>query len=125
MKRERVATGTVFPEPSLQHTRRIMGEVEMRRGVATILSGVSMLVLAQSAQAQAVSASEPVAQAQETGAEAASEADAQDIVITGSRIVRDGFESPNPVTVLGAESLAATNPQGVADALRQLPQLQG
>jgi outer membrane receptor protein involved in Fe transport len=44
-----------------------------------------------------------------------------DIIVTGSRIARAGFNAPTPVTVVGAarfEELAATN---VGEALAQLP----
>jgi iron complex outermembrane recepter protein len=99
----------------------------MTSRLATILSGASLLVLADVAYAQTdPEPASPVAPTVEAGAvEAGDEGEEGDILVTGSRIVRDGFESPNPLTVLGGETLAETNPHNVADALRQLPQLQG
>lgn len=47
------------------------------------------------------------------------------IVVTGSRIVRDGFSSPTPVTVLSTNILNLTNPTSISDGLRDLPQLSG
>ncbi len=43
------------------------------------------------------------------------------IVVTGSRITRDGYEAPTPVSVLGAEELNALNTVNVADAVNVLP----
>jgi len=48
-----------------------------------------------------------------------------DIVVTGTRVRRDGFQSPNPTTVLGAEQLALTAPSNIADAVNRLPALSG
>lgn len=48
-----------------------------------------------------------------------------DIVVSGTRIIRDGFRAPTPVSVLGAEQLAAKAPNNIADALNELPSLGG
>ncbi|MCA0202182.1 MAG: TonB-dependent receptor [Proteobacteria bacterium] len=44
-----------------------------------------------------------------------------EIVVTGSRVVRDGYEAPTPVSVLGADQLNAMANTNIADAVRQLP----
>lgn len=46
------------------------------------------------------------------------------IVVTGTRIVRDGYNSPTPVTVATTEDLAKTTPSSIPDALNKLPQFQ-
>lgn len=52
--------------------------------------------------------------------------DASDIVVTGSRIVRDGFEAPTPITVLTLEDIENTSPtNNIADFVNQLPALAG
>ena len=51
----------------------------------------------------------------------AEEADLDEVVVTGSRIVRDGFEAPTPVTVVSADQLQQAAPNNVADGLNQLP----
>jgi iron complex outermembrane receptor protein len=53
--------------------------------------------------------------AQEAGA-------VEEIVVTGSRIVRDGYQAPTPVTVVATEQLARTAPGSIPDGLNQLPQ---
>jgi outer membrane receptor protein involved in Fe transport len=55
-------------------------------------------------------------QAQEAGA-----APINEVVVTGSRITRDGYEAPTPVSVLGADELDALNTVNVADAVNVLP----
>ena len=47
---------------------------------------------------------------------------AEDIVVTGSRIVRNGNQAPTPVTAVSVEALAATTPSNIFDALQKLPQ---
>lgn len=49
--------------------------------------------------------------------------DQEEIVVTGSRIVRDGYEAPTPVSVLGAAELQAIAPGNISDALARLPAL--
>ncbi len=45
-----------------------------------------------------------------------------DIVVTGSRIVRDGYTAPTPVTVATTEDLLKSTPSNIPDALNKLPQ---
>ena len=52
-------------------------------------------------------------------------ATAGDIVITGSRIVRDGFEAPTPTTVLGEAEINAAAPNNIADLVNRMPSLAG
>lgn len=47
-----------------------------------------------------------------------------DIIVTGSRIVRDGYTAPTPVTVAPVEELVKSTPTNVPDALNKLPQFQ-
>ena len=58
----------------------------------------------------------PVVAAAETG-----EADRQEMVVTGSRIVRDGTDAPVPTTVVSIEDIQARNPTNIADYVNQLP----
>ena len=48
--------------------------------------------------------------------------DDESIVVTGSRIVRDGFEAPTPVTVVAVEQMQDLGLRNAADVLAQLPQ---
>ena len=49
----------------------------------------------------------------------------EEIVVTGSRIVRDGYEAPTPLTVVGIEQIEAAAPKDIADYVNQLPALAG
>jgi outer membrane receptor protein involved in Fe transport len=50
---------------------------------------------------------------------------ADEVVVTGTRIVRDGYTAPTPVTVVATEELARVAPSSIPDALNQLPQFAG
>ncbi len=72
---------------------------------AIALLGTSVGVLAQ-----------PVSNQQAEDAAAIDE-----IVVTGSRIVRDGYEAPTPVSVLSMEELDTMAVTNIADAVNRLP----
>lgn len=52
-------------------------------------------------------------------------APARDIVVTGTRIIRDGYNAPTPVSVIGAADIAAKAPVNLADFVNQFPELAG
>jgi len=47
----------------------------------------------------------------------------QSVVVTGSRIIREGMSSPTPVTALSPEELLQANPQSISQALALLPSM--
>jgi len=47
------------------------------------------------------------------------------VEVTGTRILRDGYEAPTPLTVIGVEEMQATAPTNVADFVNQLPSVAG
>jgi outer membrane receptor protein involved in Fe transport len=49
------------------------------------------------------------------------EGETREILVTGSRVLRNGFAAPTPVTVLSREQLLVSAPGQIADALNQLP----
>ncbi len=54
-----------------------------------------------------------------------SEAPMTEVVVTGSRIVRDGYSAPTPVAVLGEADIAAQAPANISDFVNQLPAIAG
>lgn len=79
--------------------------------ITTALAGVQLAITAPVlAQATPQAAQAPVAM--------------DEIVVTGSRIVREGYEAPTPVSVLGSDELTAMGLPNVADAVARLPALQ-
>ncbi|KQT34616.1 TonB-dependent receptor [Sphingomonas sp. Leaf412] len=93
-------------------------------------SGSALLALAAGlatpAAAQTQPSSTATAQigdpAPDTGADPAQ----GDVVVTGTRIVRDGFQAPTPLTVLTLEEIQNSSPSNnIADFVNQLPSLAG
>jgi iron complex outermembrane recepter protein len=75
-----------------------------------LMSAVSLIAIGSTAHAQA-----PQADA----------AAVEEVVVTGSRIVRNGFQAPTPVTVATTEALERAAPTSIPDGLNQLPQFTG
>ncbi len=67
---------------------------------STSLSSTAFAQAAQTAQAPAV---------------------VDEIVVTGTRVVRDGYEAPTPVSVIGVEALDNVATSNLADSINQLP----
>ena len=49
----------------------------------------------------------------------------EEVVVTGSRIVREGYEAPTPLTVVGVEQLQASANSGLINYLADIPALSG
>jgi len=62
------------------------------------------------------------AYAQAAAANDASPGSVEAVVVTGSRVITNGFAAPTPVTVVTAEQMRATAPNSISDAINQLPQ---
>src|SRR5690242_20529161 len=74
---------------------------------ALVLAGVGALAISSLANAQA---SDPVL---------------EEIVVTGSRVIKNGDDSPSPVTVVATEDILTVQPGTLADALNILPVFAG
>jgi outer membrane receptor protein involved in Fe transport len=44
-----------------------------------------------------------------------------EIVVTGTRVVRDGYEAPTPLTVLNVDEIEAVAPANIAEFVNQIP----
>jgi len=73
------------------------------------------------ALALASSALTPVAAA----AQASVAAEVDEVVVTGSNVIRNGYQAPTPVTAVQTEQLQAAAPGRLGDAITQLPQFRG
>jgi len=62
-----------------------------------------------------------IANAQTQAAQDPAAASLDEIVVTGSRVVRDGYEAPTPVSVMSADELNAMSTNNIADAVSALP----
>jgi outer membrane receptor protein involved in Fe transport len=102
----------------------------------TLFSGSAMAALAcalpgtaaaQTApREEVVTGSAAVAVAQAAQTPPVEEENAEAIVVTGTRVVRDGYQTPTPLTVLSREDIENGSPtNNVADFVNQLPALAG
>jgi len=91
---------------------------------------VFKLALVSGCAIAALAAALPVAAfAQDAEAQVAAEATGDEepvVTVTGTRVVRDGFQAPTPLTVLTKQDIDNTSPtNNIADFVNQLPQLAG
>jgi outer membrane receptor protein involved in Fe transport len=82
------------------------------KSLAILMTGGSLLTIASGAHAQAA-------------ADAGRSASAEEIIVTGSRVITNGNNAPTPVTVMDVSAALTTQPTIVADALNQLPVFSG
>ncbi len=66
-----------------------------------------------------------VVQEPEAEAEPADPAPAEAIIVTGSRITRNGYDAPTPVSVISGEEIASEAPANIADFVNTLPSVSG
>ncbi|MDP5278858.1 TonB-dependent receptor [Sphingomonas sp. DG1-23] len=90
-----------------------------------LLSGAALLAfgLLQAAPALSQTAAQPAEQDQAAGDAAAGQEG--DIVVTGSRIARNGFDASTPVNVVGSEDIKLSGNLNIEKTLAQLPQTIG
>ena len=86
--------------------------------LAIIVAGASPAA-AQDGTVQAPQASVPGSP--DPAAQAAENQSGEDIVVTGSRIRREGYDTLQPTTVVGAEALQERAATNVADVINELP----
>lgn len=91
------------------------------------LAAIARPAIAQTAQTQTesagVTAGDPAASL--ATAQEAKPADDSEIVVTGSRIVRDGYSAPTPVSVISTKELRAEVPANISDFVNTLPAVRG
>lgn len=95
-----------------------------------LLAGtVSLTAMAATAAAQAgtdtAAGAQGDVQSTSRAAATASGAPSQEIIVTGSRITRDGYQAPTPVTVATSEDLLKAAPSSIPEGLNKLPQFIG
>jgi outer membrane receptor protein involved in Fe transport len=88
---------------------KVFSTTTNRRVLASTVSATA-LIIAASAGAPAM------AQAQQAQTDAVDE-----IVVTGTRVVRDGYQAPTPLTVVGIEELLQAPQENLADFVNELP----
>jgi outer membrane receptor protein involved in Fe transport len=48
-----------------------------------------------------------------------------EVIVTGSRVARSGYDTPTPVTVIGEKEIEAAAPANIADFVNELPSVSG
>ncbi|MFO7287071.1 MAG: TonB-dependent receptor [Gammaproteobacteria bacterium] len=76
----------------------------LRRAIGIVLGGVG------------------IASTYPTAVTAQSNQPQEEVIVTGSRVVRSGFDSPQPLSVIGAEQINQLGLVNVGDVVRTLPQ---
>jgi outer membrane receptor protein involved in Fe transport len=92
------------------------------RSIASASVAIGALAIASApafAQSSASDAAPPAGSAQ-SGSAAANAVDGE-IIVTGSRVARQGFEAPTPTIVLSAETLQQRGSTNVGDFLNEIP----
>lgn len=91
-----------------------------------LLCGAAFVALAMAGAAQAQAPAAPVQTPPVTPAAATTTDAGEDIVVTGTRVIRDGYKSPTPLTVVTRDDIENTSPtNNIADLVNQLPSLGG
>ena len=104
---------THFGGPELPPQAQDLGAMHKRRRALLMTAGSLPLI--------AAIFSGGAAQAQEVSQTGTTQADVRDIVVTGTRIIQDGYSAPVPVNVLGAADINAQKPNNIADLVNTLP----
>src|SRR5438045_4122884 len=83
------------------------------------LAAASLWPATAAAQVSGASTTQP--QDQAAPAESSADADGTAIIVTGSRLARSTFDTPSPVTVLGAEEFDRLQITNVGEGVQELP----
>jgi iron complex outermembrane receptor protein len=96
--------------------RRDLLATTRRAALATVstvaLLAVSSLAGSHTAYAQAA-------------AQAAQAGDVEEIIVTGTRVLRNGYEAPTPLTVVGTDEIASQATPNIAEFVNTLPAFAG
>jgi len=87
------------------------GETARRRLLAASIAGILTASMTGGAAAYAQTSVSPGA--------------TETVVVTGSRVARDGFEAPTPLTVMGVEEMNASPSANLAEFVNTLPSVVG
>ena len=96
-------------------------------GILALAIAVQPAIAAAQTQSVVMASVEDKAPASDPAPEAAmdSETQSEEITVTGSRIVRDGYDAPTPVSVISSKELQAEAPANVTDFVNTLPSVRG
>lgn len=99
----------------MSHVARSLRLSNIVSGSSLAVLGLMLAVTASPVMAQTADDQPDITGAQDQGHSA------QEVIITGSRIARSGFDQPTPVTTLGADQIQRQGATNVAEVLDSLP----
>lgn len=114
--------GAMAPDQGKISSRRVIAH---RFQIYLLATTAAFAMGASAAHAQVQSATVPTAQNTAPEAPAETEAPVERVTVTGSLIVRDGYESPTPLSVIGEEQLATSADANIASFVTNLPAFAG
>jgi iron complex outermembrane receptor protein len=94
-----------------------LGAVRIRYR-ALLCASAAFIVVGAPAHAQVAATTAP---AQEAAEPVGAEPQADEIIVTGSRVARTGFTAPTPVTTIGLDDFARVAAPNIADVINQMP----
>ena len=89
--------------------------------IRSLLSTAAMTAVAVAASPALAQDASLESSGRSSAAQQAAPIPTAEIVVTGSRLARTGFNTPVPVTVLGSEDIARRGVANIADALNEIP----
>jgi iron complex outermembrane receptor protein len=114
-------------------TPSVKGRQDARAALKTFLAGTNLeiaadngsVIILRQAGASTGPQADPTpaasAQASVSGQTEEGAASVTEVVVTGSRVIRNGNNSPTPITVVLADDIQRVQPTTIADGLNQLP----
>lgn len=97
-----------------------------RQSSLSSFSSLAAIALATALATPVAAQTAPSVAGSEPGTPAQAETGGEEVVVTGTRVIRDGFKAPTPLTVLTKEDIDNTSPtNNIADFVNQMPQLAG
>lgn len=107
-------------------TPALKGDYEARVALATMLTGTDLRVASDDGRTIILAMDQKKAvTVADDGGSAGQGAPVESVVVTGSRVLTNGADSPTPLTVVSIQQLAATTPSNVPDALNKQPVFAG
>ena len=96
-----------------RRTNAVKGSFPTRQALDILLSGTGLTVRSSSGGVVVL------------GRAADESVQLGDLVVTGSRVVRDGYQAPTPLSVLGSEEIARSAQVNLSEQISRLPALAG
>ena len=97
-------------------------QTQSRRRFAAMMSTTALSTVIAVAATSTAALAQTAAKPGQTGAAPTS---VEEVVVTGTRIVREGYEAPTPLTVVGAEQLQTNASANITDYLNSMPAISG